>query len=263
MASDGTPTIPYGSGGKAWGEGGGVGPFFDLVAPNDFFYNVFTDDFRGDALRDEYPAAKTNGTSAAVTFTEHNEHGFLDFVTGTDNAGYAGQGVGLQWTGDRGVLMEFLFTTPSSLATYKLELGAADADDAAGMVNAKVTPTFTGTDLAVICFDTASGDTTTQLIHAKAGAGAAVTFADGSTNFALAVSTLYYATVRIDGDNVYATITGLTGTPSKTFMAANATAGAGIEGGTALTPWFFTQARAGAASKTTPLSKWRVIEPAW
>ena len=254
--SDGTPKIPYDAAGRS--EDSGEGSLFNLLAQTDFFYNKFEDDFRGDLLLDEYPAAKTNGASAAVTFTEHNAHGFLDFITGTANNGYAGQGVGLQWTGDRGILAEFLFTTPSSIADYKLEVGMADADDAAGMVNSKSGVTSTGTDYAVLIYDTAE-DSTTELIHAKAGTTAAVS----NTDFVLAVSTLYYVTFRIDGDNVKASIQGLTGTPTARYEFANATAAAGIEGATALTPWFFTQARAGSASKTTPLSKWRVLEPAY
>lgn len=254
--SDGTPRIPYPAAGLS--EETGEGSLFNLLAPNDFFYNTFVDDFRGDEKFGLYPAAKTNGTSAAVTFTEHNAHGFLDFITGTDNAGYAGQGLGLQYTGDRGILGEFLFTTPASIANYKFEVGFSDADDDAGAVATKATPTSTATDYAVLVYDTAD-DSSLQLIHAKAGVTAAVE----DTNFTLAVSTLYYVTFRIIGDDVKATIRGLTGTPSAEFTYANAVAAAGIEGGTALTPWFFTQARAGTASKTTPLSKWRTIEPAF
>lgn len=229
-----------------------------LWTQGDFYFSEWEDNFYGDSLDVKYPDAKTNGTSAAVTFTEHNLHGFLDFITGTDNDGYAGQGFGLQQSGDRGLLYEFLFTTPSSIADFKLEFGIADADDAAGMVNSKSGVTGTGTDFAVLIYDTAD-DSNTQLIHSKDGTVAAVS----NTDFVLAVSTTYYATISAEDDNVRATITGLSGTPTTTFEFANATADAGIQGGTPVTIWFFTQARAGSASKTTPLRKWRISEPVW
>lgn len=261
MSADGTPSPQLNPTGGLVERHAPIGDERSLWTQGDFFFSQWEDDFYGDALNARYPDAKTNGTSAAVTFTEHNLHGFLDFITGTDNAGYAGQGVGLQWSGDRGLLFEFLFTTPSSLADFKLEFGIADADDVAGMVDAKVTPTGNGTDYAVLVFDTASGDTTTDLIHAKGGTD--VAGVGSGTDFVLAVSTTYYATLAADGDNVRATIRGLSGTPTALFEWANDVGDAGIEGGTAVTPWFFTQARAGAASKTTPLRKWRTSEPVW
>ncbi len=257
-ASDGTPLIPFETLNTAENIAGGLGDMFNLLAGNDFAYNLWEDDFRGDTLLAEYPAAATNGASAAVTFTEHNNHGFLDFITGTALNGRAGQGVGLQWTGDRGCLAEFLFTTPSSIADFKFECGWADSDAAAGMVLDKGNITGTGTDYAVLVYDT-DDNGATDLQHAKGGTDVAVE----NATFILAVSTLYYVTLRIDVDNVRATIQGLTGTPSAKFTYANATADAGIEGATALTPWFFVQSRSDSASKTIPFRKWRMTEPAY
>ncbi len=259
MSADGTPSPQLLPTGGLVERHAAVGDERTLWTQGDFFFSQWEDDFYGDTLNARYPGSKTNGASAAVTFTEHNLHGFLDFITGTDNLGYAGQGVGLQWSGDRGLLFEFLFTTPPSLADYKLEFGIADADDAAGMVDAKVTPTGTGTDYAVLIFDTASGDTNTDLVHAKGGTDVSV----ANDDFVLAISTLYYATLVAEGDNVRATIQGLSGTPTAKFEYSNVTGNAGIEGGTAVTPWFFTQTRAGTASKTTILRKWRTSEPVW
>lgn len=257
MTSDGTPQTPFPTGGLAELEFG-AGHMRDLLLGNDFFYNVWEDTFRGDALFGEYPAAATNGASAAVTFTEHNEQGFLEFVSGTDDDGRAGQGLGLQYTGDRGVLAEFLFETPAAISTIKIECGLSDADDDAGAVSGKSGPTFTATDFAVLVFDT-DDNTDFDFIHAKAGVGAAVEQSD----FDLAISTIYYATVRVTGDDCFATIQGLSGTPTAKFSFGNLTAGAGIEGATALTPWFFVQARAVSASRTVKLLKWRMSTPVW
>lgn len=262
MSNDGTPTPPSPTGGLlerfvAKGE-----QRF-LMQRGDFYFSHFEENFLGDGLNAIYPAAKTNGASAAVTFTEHNSGGFLELVTGTANDGYAGQGLGLQFNGDRGFECQWLIETPSSLANYKLEVGVSDADDIAGVVNAKVTPTVTATEGAVLIFDTASGDTTTQLIYTKAGTPAAVTVAADGSNFVLAVSTKYYITMHVEDDNVHATIRGLSGTPTARFEVANAVAAAGLEGSVDLTPWVFTQTRAGSASKTTVLHKWAVDWPAW
>jgi hypothetical protein len=259
--SDGTPKVPFWSGGKTLqAAGGGPGnPLADLlVAGHDFYYNAFEDDFRGDALNAIYPAAKTNGTAAAVTFTEHN-NGKLEFVTGTDDNGYAGQGLGLQYNGDRGILAEFLVTLPSSLADFKFEVGLTDADDDAGAVDVKATPTATATDFAVVCYDS-DDDSTLQLIHAKAGSVAAVEF-----SLTPAVSTQYHIAIRVVGDDVKAMVksVGTAGTGAREEVVANGTAGAGLEGGNDLTPWVFAQARAGSASKTLDLNKWRVVEPSW
>mgnify|MGYP006408848739 FL=1 len=67
----------------------------NLWAPSSFDYNKFEDAFGGDAIDARYPAAKTNGTSAAVTHTEHTVNGGISLVTGTADDGYAGQGYGM------------------------------------------------------------------------------------------------------------------------------------------------------------------------
>jgi hypothetical protein len=217
----------------------------NLWIPGSFDYDVFTDKFWGDAILTLYPAAKTNGTSAAVTFTEHNVNGYLEFVSGTDDDGYAGQGLGLQLTGDRGILAEFLVTTPATITTMKFEVGLSDADDDAGAINLKATPTLTATDCAVFCVDT---DDDANISFITGNTGAAVATQD---IVALAASTTYRVAVRVEGNSVSAYLNG--------YQVGQGT----IEGGTALTPWCFVQARAGTASRTIKLNKWRVIQPAY
>ena len=229
----------------------------DLWSPGSFDYDVFEDKFWGDALRDEYPAAKTNGTSAAVTFAEHNENGFLSFVSGTSDDGYAGQGLGHQFTGDRGVLFEAIIELPAAITTMKIECGLTDADDDAGAVNVKATPNATATDYAVVVFDT-DDDTNWGFHSAKAGTIVA-TEASSTSEFGDALSptasTTYRIAVRVDGDNVSAYINGI--------EFAGHGGAAGIEGGSKLTPWVFVQARTGSASRTLKLHKWRCIQPAY
>jgi hypothetical protein len=224
-----------------------AGPWRNLWIPNSFDYDVFEDKFWGDVIRDEYPAAKTNGTSAAVTFTEHNANAYLDLVSGTANDGYAGQGMGMQFKGDRGVLGEFIVRTPAAVTTTKIEVGFSDADDDAGAINAKASASFTAGDCAVFVVDT-DDDANIGFISAKGGTGVATQDIQ-----AIAASTTYRFAVRIEGDSVSAWINGVQ-------VAGHAD---GIEGGTALTPWVFVQARTGSASRTIQLHKWRAIQPAY
>lgn len=226
----------------------------DLWIPGSIDYKVFDDIFWGDALDTKYPAAKTNGTSAAVTFTEHNAQGYLELVSGTDDDGYAGQGMGLQVTGDQGALAEFIFQTPSAITTLKFEVGLSDADDDAGAVNVKATPTVTASDCAVLCFDTDDDTNVTFVTVKAAGTAQAVDV----PNFTLEASTTYVAALRVDGDNVEAWL----GKAGSDLVKVAQGGGAAIEGGTALTPWVFCQARA-ASSRTVRLYRWRVIWPAF
>tara|TARA_Y100000034_G_scaffold133566_1_gene199394 strand:- start:653 stop:1381 length:729 start_codon:yes stop_codon:yes gene_type:complete len=225
----------------------GYGFARDLWSPNSFDYDKFEDKFFGDALWGGYPTAKTNGTSAAVTFAEHNENAYLSFISGTADNGYAGQGLGLNFTGDRGVLGEFLIVTPAAVTTMKIEVGFSDADDDAGAVNIKATPSSTASDYAVLCFDT-DDDTNWSFISAKAGTEVATQ--DIET---VAASSTYRLAVRIVGDSCEAYVNG-------SHVAGHAD---GIEGGSKITPWVFVQARAGSASRTILLHKWRCLQPAY
>lgn len=226
----------------------GVGDLRALLIPGSFDYDIFEDNFWGDALNAIYPAAKTNGTSAAVTFTEHNANGFLELVSGTDDDGYAGQGLGLQLTGDRGLLAEFIITLPAAITTMKFEVGVSDADDDAGAVNVKTTPSHTATDYGVFIFDT---DENTNLDFMTDGASLA---AQETTNvFTVAANDVLRLAIRVNGNNIEGWVNG-------TKVASHAAA---IEGGNKLTPWAFAQARAGSASRTVQLNKLRVTQPAY
>jgi len=238
--------LPYPSDAKLKKQTG-VGYLRDLLSAGAFEVDTFEDKFWGDALRDEYPAAKTNGTAAAVTFTEHNANGYVELVSGTADNGYGGQGLGHQFTGDRGCLAEFIVVLPAAITTMKFEVGFTDADDDAGAVNVKATPSVTATDCAVFVFDT-DDDTNIGFVSAKAGTAVA-----SQDIQAAAVSTTYRFAVRIQGDAVTAYINGTEVTTAEHV----------IEGGNALTPWAFCQARAASASRTVQLHKWRVQQPAY
>ncbi len=208
-------------------------------------YNVFSDMFWGDQLDAKYPDAKTD--TGTVTFTEHNLGHFLEFKSSAGNDKYAGQGVGLQWSGDRGILMQGIIKTPAAITTMKFEFGLSDADDIAGAVLQKAdTSTGTGTEFAVLVFDT---DDDTNIAFITSNGGTVVSTQD---IVAAAVSTTYRFAVRVDGDSCSAYINNelVAGGPHL------------LDGSVALTPWCFVQAR-DASERILQLHTWSVIEPAY
>lgn len=226
----------------------------DLWVPGSFDYNVDEDAFKGDTLNVQYPAAKTNGTSSAVTFTEHSSGGFLTLDAGTDINGYAGQGKGLQYTGDVGILFEAIIEIPTVLGSIKFEVGLSDADDIAGAVLSKSGVTNTGTDFAVMVYD--SADNTDLALHSAKGGVDVQT--DGVQGRAIAFDTKFLVAIRVDGDNVEA-YWGIGGAVARVAVHG---ANAGIEGATTLTPWFFVQNIDGN-QHTLKVHKWRVTAPAY
>ena len=220
----------------------------DLWNASSFDFDYEGDSFKGDALNARYPAAKTNGASAAVTHTEHNVHGFVEMVSGTDDDGYAGQGFGMNWTGDRGLLAQFVVKLPSAITTLKFEVGLSDADDDAGAVNVKGT-SATATDFAVFIFDT---DHNTQLDFETAKGG---TIQRKTNLHTVAASDVIRFAIRVDGDNAVAFINGQ--------RVAEVGGALALEGGNGITPWVFAQARAVSASRTLEWHKWGILEPSY
>lgn len=241
------PYIPYPSGGALERTGYPAGALADLLAPMGF--DLVTHDFvfLGDTIPAEIVTA-TNGTSAALTPTATTSRG-LGLVTGTDDNGYAGMGTSLAFNGDRGVLAEFLLQMPATITTMKIEAGLTDALNDAGAVNVKATPTATATDFGVLVYDT-DDDTNLAAVSAKGG-----TVVGSQDLVALAGSDILYLAVRALGDNVefFYQKNGMRN-PVKVGHGG----GAGIEGGSALTPWVFAQARASTASRTLTALRMRV-----
>jgi len=219
----------------------------DLHISNSFDHDDWTDGFFGDGLDARYPGEKITGSgSAAVTLTEHSANGFLQLVSGTTENGYAGQGVGMNWTGDRGVLMQAIITTPGTITEWKWECGVTDNDQDAGAVNVKATPSATAADYGVFVFDT-DDDTSIAFHSAKAGT---ITATEGITT--CVASTTYRLAVRVQGDNLVAYING----------EVVAEHGNGIEGGSGITPWAFSQVR-NTTSKILKLNRWGMNQPAY
>lgn len=239
---------PYPTAGKLDRSGLPVGLMADLVAASPFDLFTFDVLHLGDAVNDAIDVL-TNGISAAAA-QNSNGRG-LELTTGTDDNGYAGYALSLgPWKGDTGFLVEHWLELPATITTLKIEAGVTDALADAGAVNVKATPTATATDYAVFVYDT-DDDGVIAAHSAKAGTIVATEGVD-----TLSGSDKLYLAIRGDGDNVefWYQANGM----AAPVKAAGHGGGAGIEGGTALTPWVFVQARAGSASRTVTALRTRI-----
>jgi hypothetical protein len=163
---------------NAWGRlgsGAGADNIKNLLAlhgnPD---YISYWDDFVGQSAGSwpadanwGYPA--TNGTGTQVLgITANSFGGVLTLTTGANASDSALQKLGRHWRGTEGIYYITRFNL-DDVTTAKFEVGLADAITGdTGMVATKATPTHTGTDYAVMCFDTAD-DTNVTFISAAAG----------------------------------------------------------------------------------------------
>ncbi len=241
------PHIPFPSDGKLE-RSTSRGDMLTLLTPGSFDYDVFEDKFWGDEIDTIYPSANTSAGS--VTFAADNENAYLSIVANSGSGNYAGQGLGLTFTGDRGILMEAIVQLPAAITSFKFECGLTDSHSAdAGAVSQKRdTTTFNAADCAVIIMDT-TDDTNFAFISANGGSGTSTQ--DITAHLPIA-STTYRLAIRVEGDSVSGYING-------TQVGGHDN---GIEGGTKLTPWIFCQARA-SSERIVRLYKWRVTQPAY
>lgn len=216
----------------------------NIIKAYDPTWHVVYTNFLGDVVPDEWGAAKTNGTSAAVTVASSQ----LTCTTGTSDDGYAGLGYGLFWKGDNGVYFESQQAL-DTLTTSKIEVGLTDSIADAGAVNSKATPSATATDFCVLVRDT-DDNTQLDIISQKATGVAAnaenVHTVGAATNF----TTIFVAQNDVVSVQVGSSIGNI------------ATVGAGvIEGGTLISPWVFAQARASSASRILTSEYWLCAGP--
>ena len=191
-----------------------------ILAARPDYHSIVTH-FLGDALTAEWPSAKTNGASAAVTVATS----FLTCTSGTDSEGYAGQGYGLFWKGDNGVYM-YSAQTIDTITTSKIEIGLTDSTADAGAVDTKATPTATADDFCVLVRDTADN---TQLDNISAID--TVVTANKENIYTVVGGTYFVTEFRHQNDAV------------ATFLNGQDAGRGSMQGGDLCTPWFFCQAR--------------------
>ncbi|KKN67791.1 hypothetical protein LCGC14_0458240 [marine sediment metagenome] len=218
----------------------------DLWIPSSFDYTITEDDFSGDQLKAEYPAAVTS--TGTRTFTEHNVGAYLELKSGASTGNYAGTGYGMNWSGDRGFLFEAIVKLPSDIATFKFECGISDADGDAGAVNQKATSTtHNADDYAVFIFDTTHNTSLDFFTRLDAG-----TVQKTEAVRTIAASGVLRFAIRVNGDDVQAWVNGQK-------VAEHAL---GVQGGDGVTPWFFCQARTNS-ERILQVHKWRMTANAY
>lgn len=191
-------------------------------------YEAVYTHFLGDALPGEWTAAKTNGTSAAVSVAASR----LTMTTGTDDNGYAGQAFGLFWKGDNGIY----FTSEQALdtlTTAKIEVGLTDATADAGAVNGKAAATGTADDFTVLVFDT-DDNTEVDLLSELDNGGPA---ANAEDVHALVAGANFLTEFRMQND------------ACSVFVNGDHVGDGSHQGGDLVTPWWFAQSRNSSASR--------------
>ena len=121
-------------------------------------YVSFWDDFlgtRGGSWPASTPYAATVGTGTEVIGITQALNGTMTLTTGATDGNTAGQGFGLNWSGDNG----FYFIARAKISRImacKFEVGMTDvaSDDGAVLDKSASPPTFTATDCALFCYDT-------------------------------------------------------------------------------------------------------------
>ena len=216
-------------------------------------FDSYFDNFLG-APTDTWPAgspyAATVGTGTEVIGITSAPGGTLTLTTGTGGSDTAGQGFGLNWSGDRG----FYFIARAKMATRitnaKFEIGMTDsvADD--GAVATKATPTFTATDCALFVFDTTDdGEVTFVSNGGTTDANADATDFDLANDTYFVVEIVCRGATDTTGDNVAGYING------QLIGSGN------INGASALTPWFYIEDLAQSAATTFTVDYWGCVGP--
>lgn len=204
-------------------------------------YTAFWDDFLGDALDARYAA--TVGTGTEVVGVTAAVGGTMTLTTGSGGSDTAGQGLGLHWSGDRGVYF-IAKVKLSRITDSKIEIGLTDAVNDDGGVAVKATPTFTATDLALFVFDRTE-DAALTFITAKGGvAGANADWAG-----AVAADTYVVVEIRVQNDEAAGYVNG------------QYVGGGQIEGGSALTPWAYIEDLATSTAITMTVDYWGCVGP--
>ena len=193
-------------------------------------YATIFDNFLGDAINATYETAKTNGTSAAVTVAGSQ----LVMTTGTDDNGYAGLGPWVGWKGDNGIYFESAQSVSSIATGVKFEVGLTDSAQDAGAVATKATPTGTADDFCVLVLDT--DDNAEWDIISELDNGGPVA---NHENVFTAVGGVVFRTEFVMQNDLVAV-----------FINGQNVGGGSCQGGDLMTPWWFTQARAGTDSRT-------------
>ena len=226
--------------------------------------NSWHDDFIGDVLDLKWTTTSA-GASASAVIVAGTLNGILRLASGSDDEAGAFATTGLQWKGDLNCIMQARVKV-NAITDGKFEIGWADAlsyntDD--GVVNVLSSQgSGNASDYAVAIMDTDDTGPTNvplQFVNAKASTEttklepATVTFAAGeylTITVALRGDEVKY-TVAMDADDV--STDGTEEPYYESDWVEN-----GIEGGTLLTPWLYSQTRNAGSTKNLDIDYLRV-----
>ncbi len=190
------------------------------------------------------PYAATVGTGSEVIGLTAAVGGTMTLTTAAGGTDSAGQALGLNWNGDKGIYFICRFKI-DDITLSKFEVGLTDslADDGA-VLNKTTTNTFTATDCAVFVRDT--GDNTTTAFVTNGGT------TDGDADAALAAVDGAYmiAEIVVQGDVAVGYLNGVN-------------VGSGnIQGGNALTPWVYVEElTTDSEARVLTVDYWGIIGP--
>ena len=215
-------------------------------------YVSFWDDFLG-TRSGTWPAgtpyAATVGTGTEVIGLTQAVGGTMTLTTGVAGSDSAGQGFGLNWSGDRG----FYFIARCKLATritdVKFEVMMTDSVSDDGAVALKATPTFTATDCAGFVYDTTDDTNVTFVSN-----GGSV---DGNADATFTIVNDTYFVVELVGRGP----TDATGDNVAGFLNGQLIGSGNINGAAPLTPWFYVEDLATSAATTFTVDYWGCIGP--
>ena len=184
------------------------------------------------------------------------EGGTMTLTTGSAGSDTAGQGLGLNWSGDRG----FYFIARAKLATritgVKFEIGMTDAVNDDGAVLLKATPTFTATDCALFVFDTTDdGEVTFVSNGGTTDANQDADGTNGAVDFDIVNDTYFVVEIVCKGP------TDATGDNVAGYINGQYVGSGNIDGASPLTPWAYVEDLATSAATTFTVDYWGVIGP--
>ena len=220
----------------------GVGKKFEWLDRFSRDTVFFEDEFLGDAINlDNWALANSGGAGAADFATNVQGPGVVRGATGTTDNGSISMIGPLQWYGDSNVNFEIRFKV-DVVTSLHLEVGLIDGVPASntGGVNDIDTPTFYAADGALVAYDT---DQTATGLH-FATVGSTTGQPDQATAFtstvpgATAITLATFHTVRI-ALRTNDAFCWFDGKPVPHAFDAQGH----VEGGVALAPWVYAQAR--------------------
>ena len=195
------------------------------------------------------PYAATVGNGTEVIGLTQGVNGTMTLTTGNGGSDTAGQGLGLNWSGDNGFYFIARLKT-SRITDSKFEIGMTDAVNDDGAVATKATPTFTATDCALFVFDRTDDAEVTFVSNGGTADGNA-----DATDFDIAADT--YFVVEIVGRGA----TDTTGDNVAGYINGQLIGSGNINGANALTPWAYIEDLATSTAITLTVDYWGCIGP--